>query len=86
MAESCSSLDCPVTRRAATLIGTCKVEGADLEVCAYTSAEHWDGYTIPAFFRRFGKRIRGYLMMQDDGPVFVPHPDYVQFIQPDGRT
>ncbi len=75
-----------MVRRVARPLGTCKVEGRDLTVSAYTAAEHWDGYTIPAFFRRFGKRIRGYLMMQDDGPVFVPHPDYVQFIQPERRT
>jgi hypothetical protein len=62
------------------------VEGRDLKVSAYTAAEHWDGYTVPAFFRRFGKRIRGYLMQQDGGLVFVPHPDYEKFIQPDRRS
>ena len=71
-----------MARRVVRLIGTCRVEGCELEVAAYTVAEHWDHYTIPAFFRRFGKRIRGYVMLQEDGPVFVPHPEYEQFIQP----
>lgn len=73
----------PVARRVARLIGTCRVEGCDpeVEVAAYTVAEHWDDYTIPAFFRRFGKRIRGYVIQEEDGPVFVPHPSYVKHIK-----
>ena len=73
----------PVARRIARLIGICRVEGSDLQVAAYTLAEpeETDGYTIPAFFRRFGKRVRGYVLMEEDGPVFVPHPDYVKYLK-----
>lgn len=63
----------------------CPVSDHDMRVIAYPTGDTKDGETIPAIFRRFGKRIRGYLMMQDDGPIFVPHPDYVKFIQPSGR-
>ena len=68
------------------MVSRCPVEGYDLKVSAYPTGSSTDGETIPALFRRFGKRVRGYLMMTDTGPVFVPHPDYVQFIQPKGRT
>jgi hypothetical protein len=64
----------------------CPVEGQELRVIAYPTGHTKDGETIPALFRRFGKRVRGYLLMQEDGPIFVPHPDYVKFIQPRGES
>ena len=64
----------------------CPVEGFEIRVTAHPTGPSTDGETIPALFRRFGKRVRGYLMMTDSGPVFVPHPDYMQFIQPERRT
>lgn len=74
-----------VARRVVRLIGTCRVAvcDLDLEVAAYTLAEpgETDGYTIPAFFRRFGKRVRGYVLMEEDSRVFVPHPDYVKYLK-----
>lgn len=68
-----------MARRIARPIGTCRVEGGDLQVTAYTLSDpdHGDGYTLPAFFRRFGRRIHGYVMQGEAGPVFVPHPKYL---------
>lgn len=55
-----------------------------MEVAAYTFMleEECDGYTLPAFFRRFGRRIKGYVMLHEGGLVFVPHPKEVKFIKP----
>jgi hypothetical protein len=64
----------------------CPVFGHGLLVTAYPTGHTKDGETIPALFRRFGKRVRGYLMMQEDGPIFVPHPDYMKFIQFRGES
>jgi hypothetical protein len=59
----------------------CPVEYFDMQVAAYACGMSEDGLTVQALFRRFGKRVRGYLMMQETGPVFVPHPDYVKYLK-----
>ena len=41
------------------LVWRCPVEGYDLKVSAYPTGPSTDGETIPALFRRFGKRVRG---------------------------
>ena len=71
-----------MARRVAGLpaIAGCAVAGWERRATVYVTGPG-DGITLPGRIHRFGRRVQGYVIQEEEGPVFVPHPDYVKYLK-----
>jgi hypothetical protein len=59
-------------------VQNCAIDGTELRRTAYATGYADTYFSIPAVTRYKGQRITGFMTMQDDCPVFVPHTCHLE--------
>jgi len=54
-------------------VRNCPVENADRPYTCYATGYPDSYFSVPACTRIRGKHVRGFFMLEDTGPVFVPY-------------